>query len=467
MLQKLNLEDDGSDALDFGASQEPDQRHLLRPSFYWQVIKRRALYFLVPFVLVAAGGIAAAFLWPPTYRSEGRILVEAQQIPTELVRPTVTSAAQERVQVLEQRTLTRENLLAIVDKFHLFPDKRSLLSATELVELMKKSAKIEPLDEPLSFAKIRGRNDNPTIVFTVSFEYSDPANAAAVANELVTRLLNEDLRDRTSRASDTVKFLTREVQKLQADIAALDSKIAQEKTAQGIVSSSSPNAPDPPSVRLAQLKLDLAQKSSLYSDKHPLMQSMKKQIEALEKTIAASAQSSQRNGAAGQDGQSGQVPLDALEAQRDTQQKNLETAAAKLDAARMGELLEKNQQSEKLEVIEQPTVSQQPVKPKRPKLILLSIAAAFAAGGGLVFLLEMIDNSIRRTNDLYKVVDSRLVIAIPYITTKSELRQHKKRTMVAAAAAIGFLIIGAIVANEFLPPIDLMIAKARVGIFKP
>ena len=65
-------------------------------------------------------------LWPPTYLSEGKILVQSQQIPTELVRPTVTSAAQERIQVIQQRTMTRDNLIAIADKFQLFPDKRTL-----------------------------------------------------------------------------------------------------------------------------------------------------------------------------------------------------------------------------------------------------------------------------------------------------------------------------------------------------
>jgi uncharacterized protein involved in exopolysaccharide biosynthesis len=466
MLQKLNFDDDHDEDSDFAALQQSDQSHLLRPSFYWQVFKRRWLYFFVPFVVVAAAGIAVAFLWPPTYRSQGRILVEAQQIPTELVRPTVTSAAQERVQVLEQRTLTRENLLAIVDKFQLFADKRSLLSPTQLVELMKKNAKIEPLDEPLSFAKIRTRNDNPTIVFTVSFEYSDSATAAAVANELVTRILNEDLRDRTSRASDTVKFLTRQVQKLQSEATALDEKISQVKASQGLSTSSSPNsnAPDAPVVRLAQLKLEMTQKSSLYSEKHPLMQSLKKQIEALQKSIASQQRTQQD--AAAQDGQNPQVSVEALEAQKDNLQKSLELASAKLDAARMGELLEKNQQSEKLEVIEQPTAPQEPAKPNRPKLMLMSVLAAFAAGGGLVFLLEMMDKSIRRASDLYKVVDNRLIVTIPYITTGSELRQRKTRMKVVAGAIVALVIVAGFVVMEVLPPLDLMIAKARVGIFK-
>src|ERR1700722_3146177 len=235
MLQKLNFEEE---------TQQPSQGHLLRPAYYWEIVKRRWPHFLVPFVLVLSAGGTGLYFWPVTYLSVGKILVQSQLIPTELVRATVTSAAQERIQVIEQRTMTRENLLGIVEKFHLFPEKRSLMSPTQLVELMRKSAKIEPLVQPLAFSQYRS-SLNPTIVFTVSFEYSDPQNAAAVANELVTKILNEDLRDRTSRATDTTKFLAREVQKLQADNAAIDAKIAQAKIAQAksSTSTSGPNQP--------------------------------------------------------------------------------------------------------------------------------------------------------------------------------------------------------------------------------
>src|SRR4051812_19793071 len=200
MLQKLNSDPEFPEA---------DTSYLLSPAYYFGALKRRWPYFVIPFFAVLLIGAAATFLWPPTYFSEGKILVQSQQIPTELVRPTVTNAAQERIQVIEQRTMTRENLLAIIDKFKLFPDKRTLMSVTELVALMKKSAKIEPIAQPLAFARPNSRTENPTIVFTVGFEYSDPQIATRVANELVTRILNEDLRDRTTRATDTTKFLAR------------------------------------------------------------------------------------------------------------------------------------------------------------------------------------------------------------------------------------------------------------------
>ena len=48
---------------------------------------------MIPFLSVLLIGSAAIYIWPATYFSEGKILVQSQQIPTELVRPTVTSAA--------------------------------------------------------------------------------------------------------------------------------------------------------------------------------------------------------------------------------------------------------------------------------------------------------------------------------------------------------------------------------------
>ena len=221
MLQKL---DDSLDVHDDGA----DFSYLLQPAYYLGVIKRRWPFFLFPFAFVVLIGAAVIYLWPPTYFSEGKILVESQLIPTELVRPTVTSAAQERIQVIEQRTMTRDNLLAIADKFKLFPERRALMSPTQLVELMKKSVKIEPVVQPLAFAN-GSLSQHPTVIFTVGFQYSDPQNAARVANELVTRILDLDLRDRTSRATDTTKFLAREVQRLQAESSAIDAKLAQVK----------------------------------------------------------------------------------------------------------------------------------------------------------------------------------------------------------------------------------------------
>ena len=294
------------------------------------------------------------------------------------------------------------------------------------------------------------RTDNPTIVFTVGFEYSDPQTASGVANELITRILNEDLRDRTNRATDTTKFLAREVQRLQADNAVVEAKLVQAKNSQP---KASPGESEP-ATQLAQLKAELVQKSALYSDRHPMIQTLKRQIDALQKSLTAPRP-------VGPEG-----TIEALETQQANIQKNLEVASTKLAAARLGENLEKDQQSEKLEVIEQPAVPQTPIKPNRPKIAGLAVVLAMAAGVGLAFLVELADGGIRRSTDIFGVVDSRLVVAIPYITTISELQWRRRRIALAVMVAVAVLIALLLAAYLFMPPLDLIIAKARVGLYR-
>jgi uncharacterized protein involved in exopolysaccharide biosynthesis len=440
MLQKLDIEQQ---------LPETDTSHLLRGSYYLALLKRRWFYFLIPFICVVLAGTAVIFLWPPTYYSEGKILVQSQQIPTELVRPTVTSAAQERIQVIEQRTMTRDNLLAIVEKFKLFPDRRTLMSPSELVTLMKKNIKIEPYAQPL-FA--RANPLNPTVVFTVGFEDSDPEVAAKVANELITGILNEDLRDRTARATDTTKFLAREVQRLQAESNAIDTKIAQTKFP--LKSTRADQGP----TTLSQLRAELAQKSAIYADRNYQIQTLKRQIAEMEK--AAAAQPPEGTGSDPQEGP------DVLEAKQIAVQKNLEAASAKLSAARLGETLERNQQSEKLEVIDQPVLNREPISPNRPKIAGIVAVLALMVGAGIAGIAELLDSAIRRGSDLFSVVDSQLVVSIPYISTSSELRRRKIRIWSAVIILLLILVAAVVAAIWFLPPIDLLIAKARVGLFR-
>jgi len=293
----------------------------------------------------------------------------------------------------------------------------------------------------------------------VGFEYSDPQNAARVANELVTRILDLDLRDRTSRATDTTKFLAREVQRLQAESSVIDAKLAQARLSP--VRPSSRTNSDPTAAQLAQLRSELIQKSAIYSDRNFQIQALKRQIEALEKVAP---QPTPPPNTAAEPAPS--ADLDTLETQQKSIQANLDVASQKLAAARLGETLERDQQSEKLEVIDQPTQPQEPIRPNRPKIAGIAAVLALMLGGGIAVVAELLDRAIRRSSDLHSVVDSELVISVPYIYTHGELRQRKKKFWLVLATIVVLLAVGAAVAYWFLPPLDLMIAKAQVGLFR-
>ena len=54
MLQKLSFEEDGEGGQQFQPAsyqEEANQSYFLQPSFYWQLFKRRWLYFIIPFIL--------------------------------------------------------------------------------------------------------------------------------------------------------------------------------------------------------------------------------------------------------------------------------------------------------------------------------------------------------------------------------------------------------------------------------
>ena len=64
---------------------------------YLAILKRRKWFFIIPFVAIVAASTAFAFALPPVYKATATILVEKQEIPTELIQTTVTGYVQERI----------------------------------------------------------------------------------------------------------------------------------------------------------------------------------------------------------------------------------------------------------------------------------------------------------------------------------------------------------------------------------
>src|SRR3974390_1514258 len=103
MLQTLSP---AQQAISEERSQGLDLRYLLG------ILKRRIFWFAIPFVLLSIIGAGVVAVQRPIYHAEGKVLVESPEIPTNLVQPTVTAAATERLQVIQQRIMTADNLLS-------------------------------------------------------------------------------------------------------------------------------------------------------------------------------------------------------------------------------------------------------------------------------------------------------------------------------------------------------------------
>ena len=100
------------------ATTQPAGAAILRE--YWQIIVRRRRTALAVGVGIAVVALGLALGLPSVYRAKATILIEQQEIPPELVPSTVTSYADQRIQMISQRVMTSANLLEVTDKFELF-----------------------------------------------------------------------------------------------------------------------------------------------------------------------------------------------------------------------------------------------------------------------------------------------------------------------------------------------------------
>ena len=70
---------------------------------YFSILRRRKKQILTTVGVLLLASVLVAFLLPPVYRSTATILIEEQEIPPELVRSTITSYADQRLQVISQQ----------------------------------------------------------------------------------------------------------------------------------------------------------------------------------------------------------------------------------------------------------------------------------------------------------------------------------------------------------------------------
>ena len=189
-------------------------------SDYLSILKRRWLQMLVVFIVILLAAVATAIFLPPTYQSTGTILIESQQIPDDVVKATVTSYADERIEVIKQRVMTRDNLYRIIQKYNLYPKKIDTETISTLIDNMRQSIFVIILN-----ADVQG-GGKAAIAFKVGFEYERPEVAHKVANEIVTLFLDENVKARTERATETTEFLTQEVETLKAELEGVENKVA-------------------------------------------------------------------------------------------------------------------------------------------------------------------------------------------------------------------------------------------------
>lgn len=292
----------------------------------YSALRRRWWLLLAPIAPAVALATMIAMVLPPSYSATARILVESQRIPEELARSTVTAGAVERVRLIEQRLMTRQNLLDIAQRFNVFGDRPGM-SPTDIVDAMRSQTSIDNV-----VLATEGRGEVTASAIHISFRSDNPTTTARVANEFVSLVLEQNIQQRTARAAGTLDFFNGEVQRLSGELASIERQIVEYKKANesalpeslefrrnelsaiqqrqferqgqrialeeqkrllqrsislGRESEIAGAAASPEAAELDRLRASLTQQRAVYAESHPVIRSLNARIEVLEAAVAA------------------------------------------------------------------------------------------------------------------------------------------------------------------------------------
>ena len=412
------------------------------PTIMWQ---RRyyALSIFVAFLIIA---VVAAFSLPTLYRSTATLLIESQQLPTQVAQDPGAGSIEQRISRIREKVLSRGDLIAIIEQYDLYASERQSKPLSKILDKMRKAASVSALQQDI------GQQTNPNqsnvIALNMSFDYPDPVKSQEVLQSFVTSFLRMDSDVTEDQASLTVRFLEDQAQKLATQIGGIESQITGLKARNGsALTTGMPTMLDTGSysAQIAQLENEnrqlalqsrrgggdsqianaeaaLAAARATYSENHPDVIAARQRLKALRDNAASSPGSSDAT-VIQQQIQANNQTIGTLRAQRDAavsrvnasvagqarapaileQASQLEDRASQLreqykqvsddllkaqNSARMaGE-----QRGERLSLVEPANLPDHPNWPNRPLLI----GAGAAAGAVLGLLLALIVEMLRR-----------------------------------------------------------------------
>jgi len=192
---------------------------------FWDVVKRRKFQIVIPAIVVFSLAAIIAFILPPVYKSSGTILIEAQEIPRDFVRSTMTGFVEERLKMISQLVLSRVRLQEIINRFGLYENLKSRSTKEAIIKKMREDIRMETIQAEVLDPQ-SGRPGSATVAFTLSYEGRNPAKVAKVANVIASLYLEENLKNREERTRGIFDFLETQLAELRSELLHTETQIA-------------------------------------------------------------------------------------------------------------------------------------------------------------------------------------------------------------------------------------------------
>lgn len=196
---------------------------------YLSILRRRALAMILVFGTVLAASVIVAFVLPRVYESTATIMVEGPQVKMAVEDNAARVRPEDRLNVLRQRLMTRENLVRVADENQLFAQSGDrAISDTDVVAAMRSSIKLDVMRAVQDTWDARPAS----ISFNLSFQHADPVKALAVTKELANMFLSSNRQDRVDKATRTTEFLNGESERVRKELETLEAQIVVFKSQQ-------------------------------------------------------------------------------------------------------------------------------------------------------------------------------------------------------------------------------------------
>lgn len=210
---------------------------------YLVIFRQRRKAFFFTFAIAFLLSIVASLAWS-NYRSSTTIEIQQPQVSTEITTPLgmnpsdmPEALADLRVNRINQKVTSQSSLIDIITKYNLYSGARSSHTIADVADKMASKIKLKLISSeianPNATQKVSA-TDLSAIAFTLSFDYSDPEIAQKITNELATRFMDEDLKDRRTQAETTSEFIQKQIEMLEKSMAEQEKNIADFEAKNGV-----------------------------------------------------------------------------------------------------------------------------------------------------------------------------------------------------------------------------------------
>ncbi len=108
--------------------------------------------------------------------------------------------------------------------------------------------------------------------------------------------------------------------------------------------------------------------------------------------------------------------------------------------------MEKKQKGEQFRILDHARLPEKPISPDVRKLLIFSLAAGLGCGGGIIFLLELLDGSVRRNDDIEKKIGLPILAAIPPLKKPGDRVRNRLNLIIFALFVLYALGLSAVFA---------------------